>query len=106
MRKDFMAPYKAFHSLSEEMLSCARQGDWIHLAATEQKRAEIKTALKEAPQTQAPVDAQEEAYVIIQKIIAMDQETKDRILSRMASLKKNAHSEKKLIKAYGMSEIL
>jgi len=95
--------YNDFCTLSENMLKSAKEGDWGQLAATEKRRLSLLSVLKKTDERQKK--AWSDARGTLQKIMALDKETMHHIQNKMTSLKKKAHTERKLIETYGMASI-
>lgn len=103
---DLLARYQELWRQSRSMQEAAREGDWDLLIELEQGRAAINDALM---QKRVQGSAADQAAIadLIRAILVSDGETRMLVVPRQHELKSTFHSidtEKKLLKAYDMSE--
>jgi flagellar protein FliT len=96
------ASYSAIWDLTQQMLEAARNSEWNQLAALEQVRSQMAIRVV-AKHRENPVPPSEETAETIRKILACDQEIKERTeawLTELRAILDSVNTERKLFQTY------
>ncbi len=107
--EDVITIYESVAEISDQMLTAARNADWERLTELEQRCSSHIECLREG---EAPIrltgEIRDRKVKIIQKILADDREIRSITEPWMANLSKLINSnqtERKLVQAYGPSQL-
>ncbi|MEO6145756.1 MAG: flagellar protein FliT [Sulfuriferula sp.] len=105
---EIISIYESVASITEQMLSAARNSDWEHMAALESRCAShVRTLEKSEIRAALTSEMRERKFNIIQKILADDREIRNITepwMAQLSSLINNTSTERKLSMTYGRNQ--
>jgi len=96
--------YETISVITEQMVSAAKNANWVQLASLEQQCAQHIETIKVGDKEPVQGEMRERKIKIIQKILADDREIRNITepwMQRLSMQINSANAQRKLVKAYG-----
>ncbi len=107
--QEILALYETVADITDKMLAAARTGDWEQLAALESRCSSQVEVIKQNDQARQPLTpvARDHKARIIKKILEDDRQIRDITepwMAQLSAMMNSAGTERKLSKAYGVTQ--